>query len=84
MAAYDFGRGIPVPARCNTTSAQIMSASEMTEQQKHDAINAEARAGQWLADGNEAREAGNAEKAERCYTKAQYWLDRYNKLTGRA
>lgn len=55
----------------------------MTEQQRHDAINAETRAGQWLADGNAAREAGKPEKAERCYAKSQYWLDRYNKLTRR-
>lgn len=57
---------------------------EMTEQQNHDALNAETRAGQWLADGNEARDAGDNQKAERCYAKSQYWLDRYNKLTGRA
>lgn len=56
----------------------------MTEQQNHDALNAETRAGQWLADGNEARDAGDNQKAERCYAKSQYWLDRYNKLTGRA
>lgn len=48
------------------------------------AIDAEVRAGRWLADGNVARDAGKSEKAERCYRKAQYWLDRYNKLTWRA
>jgi hypothetical protein len=36
-----------------------------------------------LADANEANEAGNREKAERLYQKAQFWLDRYNKLAGR-
>ena len=46
-------------------------------------LNAETRASQWLADGNEARERGDAAKAEKCYAKSQYWLDRYNRLTGR-
>jgi hypothetical protein len=54
----------------------------MSTQQK--AVEAEARAARWLADGNEAREAGKSEKAERCYAKAQHWLDRFNELTGRA
>lgn len=59
--------------------------ADMTEQQKAQAaLNAEVMAGRWLADGNEAREAGKTAKAERCYAKAQHWLDRFNKLTGRA
>lgn len=48
------------------------------------ALDAEVRASQWLADGNAARERGNMVKAEKCYAKSQFWLDRYNKLTGRA
>lgn len=48
------------------------------------ALTAEVRASQWLADGNAARERGNMAKAEKCYAKSQFWLDRYNKLTGRA
>lgn len=47
-------------------------------------LDAEVRASQWLADGNAARESGNHEKAEVCYAKAQYWLDRYNLLAGRS
>lgn len=43
-------------------------------------LDAETRCGQWLADGNEAAEARKLEKAEKCYAKAQYWLDRANKL----
>ncbi|WP_196247262.1 hypothetical protein [Stutzerimonas decontaminans] len=35
------------------------------------ALDAEVKASQWLADGNAAREAGQEEKAERCYEKAQ-------------
>ena len=48
------------------------------------ALDAEVRASQWLADGNAARERGNMVKAEKCYAKSQFWLDRFNKLTGRA
>lgn len=36
----------------------------------------------WLADANEAAERGNHEKAERCYEKSQYWLDKANKARG--
>lgn len=38
----------------------------------------------YLADANEAVERGKHEKAEKLYEKGQYWLDRYNKLTGNA
>ena len=53
-----------------------------TETRERDKINAEVRASKWLADGNEASERGDKVKAERCYEKAQFWLDRYNKLAG--
>lgn len=46
------------------------------------ALEAEERASKWLADGNEAEERGNLDKAEKCFEKAQFWLDRYNKLAG--
>lgn len=46
------------------------------------ALDAETRGNQWLADGNAAAEAGNKKKAEKCYDKGQFWLDRYNKLMG--
>ncbi len=45
-------------------------------------LDAETRANSWLADGNAAREAGYGAKAEKCYDKAQYWLDRANLLSG--
>lgn len=45
-------------------------------------IEAEQRGSHWLAEGNEASELGNTEKAERCYEKSQFWLDRYNTLAG--
>jgi hypothetical protein len=47
-------------------------------------LDAEQRCSTWLADGNEYNERGQKAKAEKCYDKAQYWLDRYNKLTGNA
>lgn len=43
-------------------------------------IDAESRSGQWLADGNAAKERGDLRKAEKCYDKAQFWLDRANIL----
>lgn len=45
-------------------------------------VEAEVLGSRWLADGNEAAERGNKAKADRCYEKAQFWLDRYNLLTG--
>lgn len=48
------------------------------------AMDADVRASQWRADGNAAMECGNIRRAIKCYGKAQFWLDRYNKLTGRA
>lgn len=47
-------------------------------------IDAEVRGGRYLADANEAAERGDKVKAEKLYDKAQYWLDRYNKLAGNA
>ena len=47
-------------------------------------LKAEHLAGKWLGNANEAAERGQHEKAERLYQKAQYWLDRYNKLVGNA
>ena len=45
-------------------------------------LQAEERGSHWLAEGNAAEDRGNREKAERCFEKSQYWLDRYNKLAG--
>ena len=59
-----------------------MKPKAKTDQEK--ALDAEERGNRWLAEGNAAREAGNKKEAERCYAKGQFWLDRYNKLTGRA
>lgn len=47
-------------------------------------LEAEAKASQWLADGNQAQEAGRTVKAERCFQKAQFWLDRANLLSDQA
>ena len=47
-------------------------------------IEAEQRGSYWLAEGNDAEERGNYAKAEKCFAKAQFWLDRYNRLVGNA
>ena len=47
-------------------------------------IEAEERGSRWLADGNEAEERGDRAKAEWCFEKSQFWLDRYNRLAGNA
>jgi hypothetical protein len=57
------------------TKADLLSAK---------AADAEAKASKWLADGNEHREAGRKDRAEKCYEKAQYWLDLANKFRGKA
>ena len=44
-------------------------------------IEAETRGNAWLADANAESERGNFDKAEKCYAKGQWWLDRYNRLT---
>lgn len=46
-------------------------------------LDAETRASQWLADGNEAGDRGDAAKADQCYAKSQFWLDRANLLNNR-
>lgn len=43
---------------------------------------ADARGGAWLAKANELAEAGKHERAQLCYDKCQYWLDRSNRLRG--
>jgi hypothetical protein len=52
-------------------------------QNKQKALDAEVMGNRWLARGNHYREAGKKQQADRCYEKGQYWLDRYNRLTGR-
>lgn len=47
------------------------------------ALDAEVRSSKWLADGNAALECCNVEKAEKCFAKSQFWLDRYNRMAGR-
>lgn len=47
------------------------------------ALEAEVRASKWLADANEAREACDLKRAAQCDAKSQFWLDRYNLLSGR-
>jgi hypothetical protein len=44
--------------------------------------NAYERSSHWLAEGNEAAEAGKQAKAEKCYEKSQKWLDKALELQG--
>jgi hypothetical protein len=44
--------------------------------------DAETLGNRWLADANEAAERGYKAKAEKCFAKGQFWLDRANKLRG--
>lgn len=46
--------------------------------------DAQQRCSSWLADGNAAQERGHEARAERCYAKSQFWLDRLNKLEGKS
>lgn len=43
-------------------------------------IKADQRANYWLAEANVALENGKVARAAACEKKAQYWLDRLNKL----
>lgn len=55
---------------------------ELQRKHREKVLDAETRCSQWLADGNAAKERGNARRAEYCYAKSQFWLDRYNNLVG--
>ena len=59
-----------------------MKTKAKTNREK--AIDAEVRGSHWLAEGNTHAERGDKARAEKCYSKGQFWLDRFNKLTGRA
>jgi hypothetical protein len=45
-------------------------------------LDAEAKAGTWLAEGNAALERGDKAKAEKCFAKSGTYLDRANRLRG--
>lgn len=47
------------------------------------AVEAEVLGSRWLGNANEAAERGNKIRADKCYEKAQFWLDRANLLTNR-
>jgi len=53
----------------------------MDERTRQKAIDANTRASQWLYRANVCEDRA---KAEKLYDKAQFWLDRMNKLEGRA
>lgn len=43
---------------------------------------ADVLASRYLGNANEAYEKGDQAKGDKLYAKAQFWLDRLNKLTG--
>lgn len=55
-------------ARQRTKTRQIARADELCSR--------------YLADANEALEAGKIKKAEKLYEKSGFWRDRYNELAG--
>lgn len=57
-----------------------MTAPKQTLPQRID--RADELASRYLGDANEAAEAGKTALAAELYQKSQYWLDRYNLLTG--
>lgn len=65
----------------NRRAADLMTPSKSLAERIADA---DERGGRYLADANEAAEAGKKDKAEKLYEKGQYWLDRSNKLRGNA
>jgi len=62
--------------------ASCCDGDDMTKSPQNKTLEAELNASKYLADGNQAAEAGNQEKAEKLWAKGQFWLDRYNKLAG--
>lgn len=44
--------------------------------------DADQRGNEWLRKAREAEEKGNQSRADECYRKGQFWLDRSNKLRG--
>lgn len=45
-------------------------------------LDADELCSRYLADANEAREAGDLKKAQKLDEKGQFWKDRYNLLAG--
>ena len=44
--------------------------------------DADQRGNDWLARARDAADRGDQKRAEECYRKGNYWLDRSNKLRG--
>lgn len=45
-------------------------------------LEADERCNRYLADANEAEEAGDKKRAEKLYEKSGFWRNRYNQLAG--
>jgi hypothetical protein len=57
-----------------------MRIAEKNVQEK--GADADYRGNEWLRKAREAEEKGNQSRADECYRKGQFWLDRSNKLRG--
>lgn len=55
---------------------------EESEKNRERALEAHQRSSMWLFEANVAAEKGNKQREEMALRKAQYWLDRLNKLEG--
>ena len=62
--------------------ADEMTRPDMLPTSGNKTLDAEIRCSQWLAAANELAERGKRVQAETYYDKAQFWLDRYNRLAG--
>lgn len=60
-----------------------MSVESVSDRTKDERIaDADMRGNEWLLQARRAEEKGNLTKADECFRKGNYWLDRSNKLRG--
>lgn len=79
MRKFNPGVGRWIDANCEITKHRYLAWVAASKQK---AIDADCRSSKWLADGNAYAERGDKVRAEKCYAKSQFWLDRYNKYAG--
>lgn len=58
---------------------QRTSANDLSEK----IADADQRGNEWLAKARQAKERGNEKRAEECYRKGNYWLDRFLRTLGK-
>ncbi len=65
-----------------TAKGAARAAKAWTASEAEKIADAETNSSRWLGNGNAALEAGKNDKAKKCFDKAQFWLDRVNRLRG--